>query len=395
MASSLLTQNWVTYADRKLPQAISNGTLHVTQDGKRLVHVGGATAGAVNGIPEVYTTKLQGDGVPQGWRIAGSLPKGTAFHESVLTDNGWLYVLNGTTNAPTTPMYAVKIDNDGNFVGTVKDLGSIDIGLSTPAMVLNGQWLYVIGGDDAVATVIANPNLTRVGAVVTATIATGHNFVPGQQVTLTPGEADFATGVKTITQVTKTTFSYAEAGNAVSSTAPETFTAKGNNRVRVVRLNGDGSIGNWRTLSDSPLPVMNYFADACIANGYVYLFGGTDDLAAGAQAGVYSASILTNGDLGRWTKVADLPIAVSKHAVVQWRDKVLIMGGQDAASANRAEIWTAQLLPSGSITGIQTDVQSLPVALRNVRAVLAGNRIYLVSGFAGARIDDVYSLRVD
>lgn len=395
MASSLLIQNWVSYPDRKLPQALTNGTLHVMQDGRRLVYVGGTTASAATGVPEVYTTKLQGDGSPAGWKLAGSLPKAMAFHSAVLTDNNWLYMLNGTAVSPTTPMYAVKLDNDGNFVGTVKDVGSIDAALSSPAMVLAGQWLYVIGGNDAKAAVIPIGSLTRVGTKVTATITAGHNFVPGQQVTLSPGEADFASGVKTITEVTLTTFSYTEAGNAVSSLAQQTFTAKGNNRVRVVRVNGDGTIGNWRTLLDSSLPVMNYFADACVWDSHIYLFGGTDDLAAGAQAGVYSAPIRPNGDLGRWTKVADMPTAVSKHAVVQWRDKVLIMGGQDAAAANVATIWTAQLLPSGSMTGIQVDTQQLPVAHRNVRAVLAGNRIYLTSGFAAARVDDVYSLRVD
>lgn len=395
MPSSLLTQNWVTYPDRKLPQAITNGTLHVTQDGKRLVYVGGTTAGAATGIPEVYTTKLQGDGSPAGWTVSGVLPKAMAFHSSVLTDNGWLYVLNGTAVSPTTPMYAVKLDNEGQFVGTVKDLGSIDAGLGTPAMVLVGQWLYVIGGNDAAAAVISIGNLARVGTKVTATIAAGHNFVPGQQVTLAPGEVEFAAGVKTITEVTLTTFSYTEAGNAVVSTAQQTFTAKANNRVRVVRLNGDGTIGNWRTLSGSPFPVMNYYAGSAQSATHIYIFGGSDDLPAGAQTGVWSARHFPNGDLGPWTKVADMPMAVSKHAVVQWRDKVLIMGGQDAASANRAEIWTAQLLPTGGITSIQTDVQQLPVALRNVRAVVAGNRVYLVSGFAAARIDDVYSLRVD
>jgi hypothetical protein len=71
---------------------------------------------------------------------------------------------------------------------------------------------------------VAIGNLTRVGTTVTATINTTpiisqHPFAVGDIVFLSPGEADFAVGPKIITSVTNTTFTYTEAGSAVSSGA--------------------------------------------------------------------------------------------------------------------------------------------------------------------------------
>lgn len=398
--SNILTQSWVQLVETPLPQALTNGTLHVDPGhalpgSQHMVYVGGTTAGQATGINEVYVTQIQGDGSLRPWRVAGSLPKVMAFHEAVMKGD-WLYILNGNTASPTTPLYAVRLDNDGNFIGSPIDVGSMDAGLSSPAMVVDGQWLYVLGGADGAAFVISTGNLTRVGTKVTATIAAGHNLVPGQVVVLSPGEADFAAGNKTITAVTPTTFSYTEAGNAVSSTAPETFTATfAAPRVRSVRLNGDGTIGNWQLLSDAQLPQGVYFSDAVVWDSFIYLIAGTTNAAADAVSSVWSARIMGNGQLAPWSKVSDLPVAISKHAAVIWRDKLVVMGGQDAAAANHADMWIATLQPSGQLGTWQTESLQLPVALRNARCVSDGKRLYLASGFTTVRIADVYSLRVD
>lgn len=392
---AILNQSWAAPVDSKLPLALTNGTLHVGPSGARLFYVGGTSNAATTGTPDVYTAQIQGDGSLAPWRLSGSLPKGFAFHSSAMVGD-WLYVLNGTTISPTNPLYAVRIDSEGKFVGTAKEVGSMDVSLSSPVIVVDGQWMFVIGGNDAAATVIATGNLSRTGTTVTATIATGHNFVPGQTVTLAAGEADFAAGVKTIVSVpTPATFTYTEAGNAVVSTGPQTFTAIANPRVRSVRLNGDGTIGNWQLLSESQLPIQNYFSAGCIWNGFIYIFGGADNLPASAQTAIYSAPIVGNGRLGRWTRVGDLPVAVSKHALVQFRDKVLVLGGQDATSTNRDEIWTAALQPSGGIGPFSTDALRMPVAIRNVRAVTDNKRIFMTSGFTSVRIDDMYVLRLE
>lgn len=74
--------------------------------------------------------------------------------------------------------------------------------------------------------------LVRTGGVgVTATV-TGHGYRAGDVVTVSPGEANFPAGTKTITAISATTFQYAEAGANASSTAIETFTS-GTKNVQV------------------------------------------------------------------------------------------------------------------------------------------------------------------
>jgi hypothetical protein len=74
--------------------------------------------------------------------------------------------------------------------------------------------------------VITIGNLVRAAGVVTATLSAGVLNVLriSESVTLSPGEANFAGGPKTVTGVTPTTFTYTEAGTATSNTAAQTFT---------------------------------------------------------------------------------------------------------------------------------------------------------------------------
>lgn len=76
--------------------------------------------------------------------------------------------------------------------------------------------------------VVATGSLVRAGTTVTATVAS-HGFRIGDVVALSPGEANFAAGNKTITSVTPTTFSYTEAGAAVASGADQTFSSGAKN----------------------------------------------------------------------------------------------------------------------------------------------------------------------
>jgi hypothetical protein len=97
----------------------------------------------------------------------------------------------------------------------------------------------VIEGPPSPSMKFANVNvaqvggMTRVGTTVTVTLTQWTNLLVGQVVTLTPGEANFAAGNKTITSVTPTTFkfTYTEAGAAASSTVQEFFNIARNTTV--------------------------------------------------------------------------------------------------------------------------------------------------------------------
>ncbi|HEU4526278.1 MAG TPA: hypothetical protein VFR62_14730, partial [Gemmatimonadales bacterium] len=81
------------------------------------------------------------------------------------------------------------------------------------------------------AFTVAIGGLVRTGGTtVTGTTTTAHGLTVGQTVALSPGEANFAAGNKTIASVpTPTTFTYAEAGLNAASTAQQTFTPTAGN----------------------------------------------------------------------------------------------------------------------------------------------------------------------
>src|SRR5258708_438277 len=143
---ALPNQTWLNLPEWALPVAQSNGSLHINTARNRLWYVGGGDVSANR--PEVYTTRINGDGGLAGWRTAGVLPKGMAFHGAVMTDDNWLFLLNGLTNSPTNALYAVRVGPEGEFDTPVTNLGSLDIALSEPVVVQHDKWLYVLGGND-------------------------------------------------------------------------------------------------------------------------------------------------------------------------------------------------------------------------------------------------------
>lgn len=84
---------------------------------------------------------------------------------------------------------------------------------------------FELWGPVTLAKSVAIGGLVRVATTVTAETETAHNLAIGDTVTLSPGEADFAAGTKTVLTVPdETSFTYTEAGSATASTVAQTFT---------------------------------------------------------------------------------------------------------------------------------------------------------------------------
>lgn len=82
-----------------------------------------------------------------------------------------------------------------------------------------------IGGAYSVAKTAAIGGMVRAGTTVTVTTSTAHNLIAGDTFVLSPGEANFAAGTKTVVAApTTTTLTYTEAGAATASTVAQTLT---------------------------------------------------------------------------------------------------------------------------------------------------------------------------
>lgn len=148
---------------------------------------------------------------------------------------------------------------------------------------------------------VAIGGLVRTGGnLVTVTCATAHGFKYGDTPTLTtPGEANFATGVKTVSSIlSSNVWTYAESGTNAASTAQETFALGGTGglcKVTVrVRLPANASVNTvvelWRSqqvaVGDTPSEDLyqvyqGYPSATDVSNGYMNVVDNTPEVLLG------------------------------------------------------------------------------------------------------------------
>jgi hypothetical protein len=128
------------------------------------------------------------------------------------------------------------------------------------------------------AVAIAIGSLSRSGTTVTATTTSAHGYKVGQVLALTPGEANFASGNKTVVSVTATTFTYTEAGSATTNTAEQTLQIGRAYVTAPISLDDDAAVGdivrvyrseNTAAWDDNPLDEMYLAYETVLTAGNV------------------------------------------------------------------------------------------------------------------------------
>lgn len=114
------------------------------------------------------------------------------------------------------------------------------------------------------------------------------------------------------------------------------------------QFTGDGDIPTWHRLEDIPTPL--YAHDAAILNGYVYIVGGVDQHEKDVDT-VYYAPILSDGKLGPKHLTTKLPRTLRLHSVVAYQHWLYVIGGKDNLNKARAEIYKAEVMSDGRLTG--------------------------------------------
>lgn len=154
--------------------------------------------------------------------------------------------------------------------------------------------------------------------------------------------------------------------------------------VRTATIDANGVIGSWSALA-SKLVCKTYASQAAVIGGYVYLFGGGALDASGPLATVQRAAINgTDGTIGDWAATTSLPVGLSHSQVVVTRNKVYLLGGTMLAGATD-KVYVASIDPdTGSIGSWVEDAGTLPLAIRQARAITTLNRVYLLGGFTTA-----------
>ena len=120
-------------------------------------------------------------------------------------------------------------------------------------------------------------------------------------------------------------------------------------------INSDGTLGNWSL--DTPLPQGNSQFSGFIARGRLHVAGGYFDNA------IYSAIINPDGSLGNWTAEEALPGTVRRGAFAVTRNRVYSLGGNKGGSPI-SNVYTAAI--TDGHLGPWALVANLPVTTRSL-----------------------------
>lgn len=151
-----------------------------------------------------------------------------------------------------------------------------------------------------------------------------------------------------------------------------------------------GAVGAWTTTTPLPVPVRS--TRPVIANGFMYVAGGSDGNATSAT--VHYAPVNANGTLGTWRTTTPLPQAQLSHSTVATGGYLYVLGGNPGPCIDT--VISAPINPDGTI-GAWTPTTSLPAprcgfveAVTEYRGVL-----YSVGGYDNFGLSSaVWSSRV-
>lgn len=160
------------------------------------------------------------------------------------------------------------------------------------------------------------------------------------------------------------------------------------NTVYYASIGADGAIGAWANTTSLPQPLFS--EGAAIFHGRIYVAGGNGSDGAPVKA-VYSARLNSDGTLGDWQTLADLPTALAYHQLVSSAGYLYVLGGSGAASDPTTSAQGASLnsvnynqinIRNGALvntTAWATNSQSMTKGREKFSAVVAGSYV-LVSG---------------
>jgi hypothetical protein len=129
------------------------------------------------------------------------------------------------------------------------------------------------------------------------------------------------------------------------------------NTVQYTRLRADGSVGGWA--SGTALPVASCYNAVATYNNLIYVTGGTS--AVGTSSNVYFVQVNGDGSLGTWkTASTAIPQDVIHHSMVAYNGWLYIMGGSNLAGTNNHNLYRTALSYYSGVGAFTTQTGWLP-----------------------------------
>ncbi len=237
--------------------------------------IGGATSPATSSTAQasVYYATASNDGTLGNWSPTANL--NTARYDATVTvTGGYVYVLGGRNGSGTLSSgeYA-RISGNGSLGGWTQ-FSMSDARAAAASFALNG-YLYIAGGTTDGTTGLSTVKYSQIGT----------NGAPGSWSSTTAGFTNARYGLRGFSSGNGTV--YIMGGYDGTSYY---------NDVQLATPTGAGDITSWTPTVSFPFARTTF--SSVVANGYVYVYSGTD--ASGARSDIFYAPIMSSGVLGNW-----------------------------------------------------------------------------------------------
>ena len=161
--------------------------------------------------------------------------------------------------------------------------------------------------------------------------------------------------------------------------------------VYYAKLNSDGSTGPWTT-SSNPLPDARGSHSSVVSNGYVYVIGGTSNTTN--QSTVFYAKLNADGSTGAWiTSSNPLPNVRLSHTSVVANGYVYVIGGSNGSAVST--VYYAKLNADGTTGLWQTSANVLPSVTQLHSSVVANGYVYVIGGNNGSPTSAVFFAKLN
>ena len=310
------------------------------------------------------------------FRIVGSTFRERSLNE-LFQHDGRVFTVGGSLDTPfntatiTANIEEARFDPGIVYRAPLVVVGSMPQGLGGMRLAQHDNQLIIIGGQHTgssnaesavyVATLMSDGRIGKVrsqgpfpygdGVFGHAVVASPHGFV------------------------------YVLSGTQSDTTANPGFSAK---------IQNDGSLGPWKPINVS-MPINVTHPAMVQHNGFIYWSGGNST--GGIIDSVYVCQARPDGSLGPWRLAGNLSATRWRHAMVVYRDRLVVLGGCTGSATNTAvsTVEYAEINPDGSIGAFKVAPQGMIKTRRNCRAVVVNDGIMVLGGTeaGGASLADI------
>src|SRR3990167_4093937 len=359
-----------------------NGYLYVT----------GGSANGTTGTSTVYSAKINADGTIGSWGTLPTLSQ-VLFGHAAAVYNGYLFISGGYSAIST--VYSAPLQSTAFALHASGALSTGALNTGQAQSWTAGNLFDLWNNNQSKFSIDYAGNLTTTGGInfsQTQGAAASAIFTSKTDQIEAGGIGTWST----LANLPATTYLHGSAtyngyvfvvGGNSGSTVSTVYSAK---------VSADGTLGGWNTLST--LPAVRQDAGVTAYNGYLFVAGGNSG--AGNVSTMYSAKINSDGTIAAWATLSTIPVTLRKIGFTALNGYLLITGGESAGSTTAVStMYSAKINSDGTIAAWAT-LSTIPAVTYShgsvAVSVAGGNYLFVTGGYSGAAaVSTSYSARIN